>query len=199
VDVLCNLKCGARVLTYENIKLRWPSDRSFPFREFNRGDGYATSWKVEDGGHEFYMWRRKARGCKRKRKRTRHTEGKPNEERGAESAAVGDNDHDDDRSSSNFEQEKDEDEEEEGDEEEEEGEGEDGNEGEGEKLLSLRRKDNLADRRHRNSTDVTEATITTRSISKKKLRATRHQPRNHAHAPRRVGVGDKTMGRWQQE
>jgi hypothetical protein len=56
-DILCNLKAGARVLTYEDILVKWPTTRKtpFPFREMNPGDKYLTTWQPVEG-HSFFMW-----------------------------------------------------------------------------------------------------------------------------------------------
>lgn len=57
--LLHNLKVGAHILTYLDLRKIWP-DSSFPFRQvsINRSvaDRFPTSWSVQRG-HHFYLWK----------------------------------------------------------------------------------------------------------------------------------------------
>eukprot|EP00467_Chlorarachnion_reptans_P024085 CAMPEP_0114487676 /NCGR_PEP_ID=MMETSP0109-20121206/904_1 /TAXON_ID=29199 /ORGANISM="Chlorarachnion reptans, Strain CCCM449" /LENGTH=326 /DNA_ID=CAMNT_0001663979 /DNA_START=238 /DNA_END=1218 /DNA_ORIENTATION=- len=63
VEILKCFKSGTKIISYENLKSAWPVEKSFPYRQYARGDRYMTSWKR---GHEFYSWRRKPRKRKRR-------------------------------------------------------------------------------------------------------------------------------------
>mmetsp|Transcript_31906 Transcript_31906/g.51797 ORF Transcript_31906/g.51797 Transcript_31906/m.51797 type:complete len:475 (+) Transcript_31906:90-1514(+) len=52
--VLMSLPLGARVLSYENIRRKWPLS-FFPFVEINKGHHYPTSWQA-GVGHIFFTW-----------------------------------------------------------------------------------------------------------------------------------------------
>lgn len=66
VDVLIGLRSGARIITYENLSCKWPKEQPFPFREYARGHQYMASWKLNEGGHSFFSYKKRGK-AKRKR------------------------------------------------------------------------------------------------------------------------------------
>ncbi|GAB5372372.1 hypothetical protein AAMO2058_001659400 [Amorphochlora amoebiformis] len=56
-DVLDSLAPGTRVLSYENLKLKWPKSKEFPFSEHHKSIKYKTSWSPDPGYH-FYFWKK---------------------------------------------------------------------------------------------------------------------------------------------
>jgi len=60
-EYLATLKSGTKLLTYENLEMRWNLSQKFPFERLKVNtpdDRFLTSWSAELG-HHFHLWKRR--------------------------------------------------------------------------------------------------------------------------------------------